>query len=360
MQPKILYIISSYNLYGGTPKKTLDLMKHFKKQSVLYVYHDTFQELKPQFEATGGIVYEGFYGRNLFLHFKKLVSIIDNENINIVQTQFSMGETLGFLIKAFRPNVKLMVTFESSIKPARFKGYLVGLLYRKVDYFIYISKYVKNEKMKQFKFLKNKSGEIIYNGTEERIHDGTTTLKLQGQSILCIGSLIKIKNIQVLIQAIEILIKQKGFHDVNLYLAGEGSYKLRLQKIIKYNKLEDYVHFLGNQSNVGKLLSVTDIFVHPCYKEGFGIAVAEAMHAEKPIIVSNAGALPELIENEISGLIIDPHNADEWANAIVKFFENPTLAGRYAKQAKEKAEAQFSVGKYTNSYEKFYNNLSQS
>lgn len=351
--------MSSYNLFGGTPKKTLDLMKHFKEQSVLYVYHDSFPEFKQQFEETGGSVYEGFYGRNLFSHLKKLLSIIDKEKIDIVQTQFSMGETLGFLIKIFRPKVKLVVAFVAYVNRSNFKNFIVNLYYQYVNSFIYISHHVKTEKLKQYHILQKKKGNVIYNGTEERINDGTTTSKIHGKSILCVGSLIKLKNVQVLIQALEILIYQKGKRDINLYLAGEGVYKHILQRQIKEKKLESFIHFLGNQSNIGKILKDCDVFVHPSYAEGFGIAVAEAMHAEKPIIVSNAGALPELIENEISGLVVAPHNAEEWTNAILKFLENPMLAKSYAKQAKVRAEAQFSVKKYTNSYEKFYKNLLQ-
>jgi len=109
--------MSSYNIFGGTPKKTLDLVKYFKEDAALYVYNESYSEFKFQFEATGAAVYEGFYGRNLFLHLKKLLTIIDKENINIVQTQFTMGETLGALIKVFRPKVKLVTAFVGPLNP---------------------------------------------------------------------------------------------------------------------------------------------------------------------------------------------------------------------------------------------------
>jgi len=106
----------SYNLYGGTPKKTLDLMKHFGEKSVLYVYQNGYEEFKPLFEATGGKVFEGFYGRNILKHLKRLIRIIDQENIDIIQTQFWMGETLGFFLKLFRPKVKVIIAFVGDTK----------------------------------------------------------------------------------------------------------------------------------------------------------------------------------------------------------------------------------------------------
>lgn len=359
MQPKILYIMSSYNLYGGTPKKTLDLMKYFKEKSVLYVYHSTFPQLKSEFEATKGKIYEGFYDRNIVLHLRKLLKIVDNEKIDIIQTQFSMGEILGFLIKLFRPKVKLVVTFVSAIKPSKTKSPIVGLIYHKVDTFIYISKFVYKKKIKQFPFLVKKKGSIIYNGTEERFDNGTTIPIIKGQSILCVGALIKLKNIQILIEALDILIYQKGERDIHLYLAGEGIYKPILERQIKEKKLESFVHFLGNQSNIGGLLERATVFAHPSFNEGFGLSVAEAMHARKPIIVSNAGALPELIDDKISGLVVEPHDAEGWADAILNLLSDTKIAKSYSDQAKLKAANEFSVKKFTKSYEFFYQDIFQ-
>lgn len=357
MQPKILYIMSSYNLYGGTPKKTLDLMKHFKEHSVLYVYHDDFPELKVEFEATGGNVYEGFYGRNLLSHLKKLITILDTEKIDVVQTQFSMGETLGFLIKMSRPRVKLIVAFVSSLKPTILKGFLVSLFYRKVDSFVYISEYVKKEKLIQFPILKVKMGEIIYNGAEKRLINENKVVKMKRYSILDIAGLIPLKNIQVLIEALNIIVNLNQREDVFLYVAGDGPMRKELESLITKYNLHQHIFLLGYQSIVGGLLNNCDLFVHPSYDEGFGIVIPEAMLAEKPIIVSNAGALPELIENEVSGLIVEPHDAEKWAEAILRIIENPKLAKKFASNGKEWAENQFSIEKFTANYEKLYRSL---
>ncbi len=349
--------MSSYNLYGGTPKKTLDLMKHFKEQSAIYVYNDYFTDLRPHFEATGGKVYDGFYGRNFFLHLKKLLYIIDNEKISIVQTQFSMGENLGFLIKIFRPKIKLVVAFVGPFKPSRLKSLLVSMFYRKVDSFVYISKYVKNEKYKQFSILKKKKGRIILNGTEKRLDNESKVVAMKQFSIFDVAGLVKWKNIQILIEALNIIINIKHRKDIYLYVAGDGPMKNELEALIVKHKLQKYIFLLGYQSNVGRLLNNCDVFVHPSYAEGFGIVIPEAMLAEKPIIVSNAGALPELIENEVSGLVIEPHDAEQWANAILRIIENPKLAGKLAKNGREKALKDFSIEKYAMNYENLYNTL---
>lgn len=354
---KILYIMSSYNLYGGTPKKTLDLMKHFGDHAVLYIYRNSYPELKEQFKATGGAVYEGFFGWNLFSHLKKLLTIIDNEKIDIVQTQFSMGETLGFLIKIFRPKVKFVVAFVASLKPSKIKGYVVGNLYSKVDFFIYISHYVKTEKIRQFPIITKKKGKIIYNGTVERSDNGTEAIAFKKFSILDIAGLIHLKNIQILIEALNIIINVRQRTDVFLYVAGDGPMRKELESLIVSYNLQKHIFLLGYQSNVGRLLNNCDVFVHPSYAEGFGIVIPEAMLAEKPIIVSNAGALPELIEDEVSGLVVEPHKALEWADAILRLAEDKAFSAQIAYNSKIKAENDFSFERFTSNYEKLYYSL---
>ena len=105
------------------------------------------------------------------------------------------------------------------------------------------------------------------------------------------------------------------------------------------------------------MLEQADIYVHPAYAEGFGIAVAEAMMAEKPIIVANSGALPELIENENSGLIVEPFDAKEWAHAIIRLIENKKLAKKLSVNARKKAQLEFSIDRYVNNYQDLYKSL---
>lgn len=356
---KILYILSSYNIYGGTPKKTLDFLNYFKENSSLYVYSNEYIKLKHYFEESKANIYEGNYKKNIYLHIKSLLEIIDKNKIDIVQTQFTMGELLGGIIKILRPNIKLIVAFVGSSSPTGIKNILVSKIYTYPDAFVYISNYVKNEKIKAFPKLRNKNNYTIYNGTSIKNHNeyfnNIKDLRIKSPSILSIAGLTEIKNIDILIDAIELIIKKNK--KAYLYIAGDGPRKEYLLKKIKNKKLDDYIFLLGYRKDTKELLENTDIFVHSCSIEGFGIAVIEAMILEKPIIVSNAGALPELIDNNKSGLIVDPFNKDQWAKAIVNLLENPNKAKEIAIESKKKAEKEFSIEKYTSNYNNLYLSL---
>ena len=356
MNNNILYLLPSYNLYGGTPKKTLDLINHSNNRCFIYIWGNTYgDDFKDLFENSNAILFEGPNGRNILKHVSNLLNIIDKHNIQVIQSQFSFGEILAVLIKMMRPKVKIVIAFVGPFSPRGIKKFILKYIYIKVDFFVFISEFVKKEKMNAFPILIKKENQIIYNGTEER-HDNSYKLdEMQGISLLDIAGLVDWKNAEVLIRT---MIKLSNINSkIHLYIAGDGPMKSRLEAMIRSNGLEDNVFLLGYQSNIGSLLKQCDIFVHPAYEEGFGIAVAEAMIAEKPIIVANAGALPELIENEKTGLIVDPFNAEEWADAIIRLIEDKELASKLGFNAKKKATAEFSIEKFVSNYEQLYDHL---
>ena len=139
-----------------------------------------------------------------------------------------------------------------------------------------------------------------------------------------------------------------------MYVIGDGPERKKLEeKIEKYN-LKEFVFLEGYKKNVGDYLESADIFVHPSYAEGFGIAVAEAMFAKKPIIVSNTGALPELIQNGVTGLIADPFSAKDWIDKIEYLLNNKDKAKKFAETAYIYAKDNFNINKYVNEYLNFY------
>ena len=358
MKKNILYILSSYNRFSGTPKKTFDLIKYSENNSYLYVWTTKcIAEFKESFETITEQIFEGDYGRNIIKHIKKIINIIDEHQIEIIQTQFFFGELLAGFVKQFRPKVKLIVTFEGSMSAGFVKRTIQKVIYKKVDAFIYISKYVKEEKEKIFPLLKKANASVIYNGTTKlKVDENLDTKPKEYFSLLSVSSLISIKNIDVLIDMMQLLAidKQK---DIHLFIAGDGAQKKELEQKVRIKKIEKNIHFLGRQKAIGNLLETVDVLVHPCYIEGFGLSVVEAMMAKKPVIVSNSGALPEIVTHKKTGLLVHPFQAEDWQKAILELKKNKELASELAKNGKIKAEQDFSIKTFANNYNLFYQNL---
>jgi len=353
----ILYLIATPNIYGGTPKKLLDMVKHSHNRCVIYFWSDAYNEKQVLFREAGAITYTGAYGRNIFSHLRIIANIIDKYSIDVIQTQFSFGEVLGYFVKLIRPKVKLVVAFVGPFNPPLVKRVIVNFIYRRVDAFIYISEYVKKEKLSAFPILAKRAGRVIYNGASPLPHTNQTR-KLAGRyQILAVSFLVGWKNIVTMIRAMDILALTLKQPHVELLVIGDGPERKNLERLISDLQLNDNVKLLGYREDVGDFLHSSNLFAHPSLAEGFGIAVAEAMMAGLPIVAASAGALPELIINGESGLLVDPLDAQAWAGAIIKLMNDATFAKQLGDNGKFRAKNMFSVEKFVANYEKFYKEI---
>lgn len=358
MKKNILYLLSSFNRFSGTPKKTFDLIKHSDQNSFLYVWSTSHaDDFKMSFQHFCQKVFEGDFGRNLIKHNKKLIQIVDNHKIQIVQTQFFFGELLAGILKHFRPQLKVIVTFEGSQSAGIIKRTIQNKIYSSFQSFIYISNYVKAEKEKVFPYLKKANSKVIYNGAKKRgIHEDFS-IKMQGDfKLLSVSSLIPIKNIGILIEMM-LLLKREDYTDIHLYIVGDGALRQELENRAIIDELTENVHFLGKQKSIGNLLAKSDLLVHPCYIEAFGLSVVEGMLANKPVLVADSGAFPEMLEHEKTGFLVDAHNAEAWKKQVLKIKNNFKLAQKVAKKGKEKAEKEYSIDNYIKNYQDLYQNI---
>jgi len=110
-------------------------------------------------------------------------------------------------------------------------------------------------------------------------------------------------------------------------LVKEKEYMDRLQEYIFTKGMSDNVRFTGFLAGQGlsEEYEKADIFVSPTLKEGFGLTVLEAMSYGLPVVASNVGAIPELIENRINGLLVEPEDPELLARAIRELIDGLDL-----------------------------------
>lgn len=119
--------------------------------------------------------------------------------------------------------------------------------------------------------------------------------------VLFTGRLVELKGVQYLISALSHLKRIRK--DWVCWIVGEGPLQNQLQNQSKILGLNQDVFFLGKRNDVPYLLSISDIFVLPSFFENQPLSVIEAQIAGKPVIVSDAGGLPEMVEHGVTGLI---------------------------------------------------------
>ena len=97
------------------------------------------------------------------------------------------------------------------------------------------------------------------------------------------------------------------------------------------------------RSNIPLYLAVADVFLLPSRREGMPISILEAMRAELPIIVTKVGAIPQMIEDGQSGLLIEPGAPDAIAQAVIKLSQNDAFRQKLAKGARKAFETKYEV-----------------
>ena len=127
-----------------------------------------------------------------------------------------------------------------------------------------------------------------------------------------------------MINAIKIV--KESHPNVRCYFAGGYEEKDKddikvLEKLIKENKLDKNIIFLGSIDNVPKFLEKIDLFVLPSRQEGFGLVVIEAMAAKIPVIVSNIDGPKEIIGENKYGTLFESENHIDLANKIISNIE---------------------------------------
>ncbi|HZK25483.1 MAG TPA: glycosyltransferase family 4 protein [Oscillospiraceae bacterium] len=175
---------------------------------------------------------------------------------------------------------------------------------------------------------------VVPNGIELMADKAAAcTLPFSKEAILVgtVARLVPQKGLEVLLQAAALLVPR--FPQICFVVAGEGPLCAELEKKRNNLALEQRFFFLGYCEQVAALLARLSVFVLPSLSEAQGIAVLEAMQAGCPVVVSAAGGLRELIEDNKNGLLVPPGNAVSLAEAIEKLLRQPHLAARLARQA---------------------------
>lgn len=141
-----------------------------------------------------------------------------------------------------------------------------------------------------------------------------------------------------------------------LALVGDGDLRPALEARARELGIADRVLFLGVRSDVPDLMRAADLLVLPSLHEGFGLVLAEAMACALPVVGSDTGPVPEIVENGRSGILFPPGDAAALAAALARLIDSPGLRAALGAQGRERAVAEFSfatmIGRLESLYER--------
>jgi glycosyltransferase involved in cell wall biosynthesis len=159
-----------------------------------------------------------------------------------------------------------------------------------------------------------------------------------------VGTLRWEKGHRFLIEAWKRLVESKRLpEDTVLLIVGDGPLATTLRQ--QADGLRS-VRFLGSRDDVGAILRSSDLFLLPSVNEGFGIAIIEAMAAGVPVISTSSGGIPEIIDHERNGLLVEPGDVDGLVEAIACMASSETLRQRLSRKAQDDVARRFTPAVY--------------
>lgn len=175
--------------------------------------------------------------------------------------------------------------------------------------------------------------------------------------IIVVASLAPHKGHRVLIDATKDLVQK--FKKLRLLIVGDGPLRNELESYVSDLKLSEHIFFIGQKQNVFPYLKIADVFVLPSIKrEGFGIALIEAMAMGIPVIGSKLGGIPEIIDNQGNGILFPPGDFVALAGSIKKMIVNKKLRDRFGAVGRVIYKNKFTNSKMINSIEILYDDVS--
>ena len=153
--------------------------------------------------------------------------------------------------------------------------------------------------------------------------------------VICVARLSWEKGINYLIKAWPRVIKEIPF--AKLAIVGEGDKRKEIEKIIKDFNLGNSVELKGNLSHNETLAEIkkSEVFICPSLAEGLGIVFIEAQACGVPVIGTKVGGIPDVIQNNENGILIEPKNSEEISKSIIALLQNRDLRDRLSKKALE-------------------------
>lgn len=143
--------------------------------------------------------------------------------------------------------------------------------------------------------------------------------------ILCIAELQEYKAIDILLRAAQQLLTDDD--SLTLVLAGDGPLRRDLESLSSSLGIRHRTMFLGTQgaSEIVTLLRGCEVMVLPSRMEPFGIVLIEAMACKAPVVATNVGGIPEIIQHEVSGILVEPENPGALSAAIRRVLTDADL-----------------------------------
>ncbi len=362
---KIMFVIGSMgNARAGTEKNLLTIISHldrYRFTPYLVSLQDCEYIRAGEFvcDTTCLNVYQMFSPAMRRAR-RELAERVRTLGIDIVQTFFTEAHMLGGAA-ARLGGAKVVISSRRNL------GYSYGLkekLYLRIAN-RYPTRWLANceavadeiaviERLDRFRF------DVIYNGVA--LHELPNDMGAHAPDdltagVVMVANLRPIKSVETLIRAAALVLKSRP--ETRFIILGNGPQREELAHLASELGVSGKVEFAGSVDNIVPHLQSARIAVLTSLSEGCSNAILEYMNASLPVVASRVGGNPELITDGETGFLVQPGDAQAFAERIIHLLEHPDDAVRMGRSGRQRVEKLFSVTKMIADYESYYEKLLQ-
>ncbi len=173
-----------------------------------------------------------------------------------------------------------------------------------------------------------------------------------GGPIVTVTRLSPEKDVATLIRATQLAVREQPGMQVEI--AGDGTCMLSLKQLTQELGLDDNVYFLGQVSDVPRLLERASLFVLSSISEGISLTLLEAMARGLPVVATRVGGTPEVVVDGVTGILVPPRDPQALANAMLRLSRDADTARRMGLTGRQRVERHFDVRRAVAAYEALY------
>ena len=294
----------------------------------------------------------------------KMVEVVENYALDVLHVHYAMPfATSAYLAKQIMlpRSLGVVTTLHGTditvvgAEPSFFR--ITQFSMQSSDRLTAVSRFLKERA--EATFGTTRPIEVIYNFVDPQVFAPKRATRIRlggpGTKVLMHASNFRpVKNIPVVIQVFSEVRKRL---QAKLVMVGDGPEKAGAEQLARELGVHRDVLFLGNQDCMEEMLPLADVFLLPSSSESFGLVALEAMSAEVPVVCSNAGGLPEVVEHGFTGFLHEPAHVAGYTASVLKLLANDGLRRTMGRRARRVAIERFSAEEMVERYVQVYDSL---
>ncbi|MBS7619631.1 N-acetyl-alpha-D-glucosaminyl L-malate synthase BshA [Candidatus Bathyarchaeota archaeon] len=288
----------------------------------------------------------------------KMVQVAQRCRLDLIHVHYAIPHATSALLTKLVTNTPYIVTLHGSdvtiIGSDQAYCSINSYSIENADGVTAVSKYLANEAREKLGIKKGIT--VVPNFVDTEVYSPEIEADKQEQFLIVhVSNFRPVKRVQDIVEAISLTTEVDK--DIRLLLVGDGPEKDKIEAIVKKKNLSNQVHFTGFRRDIPLLLKQCDAFVLSSDSESAPLTLLEAMSTGLPVIATNVGGVPEIIENRKNGILVSPRSPKSIAENILELKHDEEFRKHLSLEARKTILEKYTPQKVIEKYEEVYKQI---